>query len=80
MPTTYYYTVNGAIIGQHTAGQGRLDYLTDGLGSVIATVDQTLTAHSTARYKPSGAVLASTGTQLDFGWAGRFGFKRTSTP
>ena len=27
MATTYYYTVNSEIIGEHTAGQSRLDYL-----------------------------------------------------
>jgi hypothetical protein len=40
MPTTYFYTVDSEIIGEHTAGQSRIDYLTDALGSIVATVDQ----------------------------------------
>jgi len=77
MAVTNYYTVNNEIIGEHTVGQSRLDYLTDGLGSVIATVDQTLTTKSTARYKPYGADLATTGTQASFGWVGASGYRRT---
>ena len=77
MPTTYYYTVNDEIIGEHTVGQSRLDYLTDALGSVVATIDQTLTTKSTARYKPYGADLASTGTQPINAWVGKWGYRRT---
>jgi len=81
MSTTYYYTVDNEIIGEHTLGQSRLDYLTDGLGSVVATVDQTLTVKSTARYKPYGADLAMTGTQPSYGWAGSSGrYRRTGRP
>ena len=80
MPITNYYCVNGAIIGEHTVGQSRLDYVTDVLGSVIATVDQTLTVQGTARYKPSGAVLVSTGTQPAFGFTGSTGSRRTGLP
>jgi len=80
MPVTNYYTVQGEIIGEHTAGQSRLDYLTDGLGSVIATVDQTLTVKSTARYKPYGADLETTATQPAFGCVGKPGFRRTGRP
>ncbi len=39
MPVTNYYTVNGEIIGERTAGSPRVDYLTDALGSVTATVN-----------------------------------------
>ena len=80
MAVTNYYTVNGEIIAEHTAGQSRLDYVTDGIGSVIATVDQTLTVKSTARYKPYGAVLSETGTQPMYGWVGAPGYRRTSLP
>jgi len=80
MPTTNYYTVNGEIIGEHTTGQSGLDYVPDGLGSVVATVDQNLTAQSTARYKPSGAILASTGPQPAFGWIGTLGSRTSATP
>jgi len=80
MAVTNYYTVNGEIIGEHTVGQSRLDYLTDALGSVVATVDQTLTTKSAARYKPYGADLATTGTQASFGWVGCPGYRRTGRP
>ena len=80
MPVTNYYSVNGEIIAEHTAGQSRLDYVTDGLGSVVATVDQTLTVQSTARYKPFGASLTTTGAQMKFGWVGSEGYRGTGLP
>ena len=80
MPVTNYHSVNGVIIAEHTTGQSRLDYVTDALGSVITTVDQTLTVKSTARYKPYGATLAQTGTQPMYGWVGSPGYRRTSLP
>ena len=80
MAVTNYYTANGVIIAEHTTGQSRLDYVTDALGSVIATVDQTLTVKSTARYKPYGAVLSETGTQPMYGWVGSPGCRRTGLP
>ena len=80
MPVTNYHSVNGVIIAEHTTGQSRLDYVTDALGSVIATVDQTLTVQSTARYKPYGAVLSETGTQPLNGWVGSLGYRRTGLP
>jgi len=80
MATTYYYTVNRKIIGEHTTGQSRLDYIPDALGSVIATMDQTLTVKSTARFKPYGADLATTGTTPYYGFAGNIGSRRTSRP
>jgi len=80
MAVTNYYTVNDEIIGEHAVGQSRLDYLTDGLGGVVGTLDQTLTAQCTARYKPYGADLATTGTQSAFGYVGGFGYRRTGRP
>ena len=81
MGTTYYYTVNEEIIGEHTIGQSRLDYIPDALGSVVATVDQTLTVKSTARFKPYGADLATTGTQPMYGWVGVSGsYRKTGRP
>jgi RHS repeat-associated protein len=77
MPVTNYYSAFGEIIGERKTGQSRLDYVTDALGSVIATVDQTLTVKSTARYKPYGADLATTGSQVAFGWVGAPGYRRT---
>ena len=70
MPVTNYYTVNGEIIGERTAGSPRVDYLTDALSSVAATVNQSAQVVNTYRYKPYGALLAKTGTGPDpaFGW------------
>ncbi len=80
MPVTNYYTVQGEIIGERTVGQSRLDYIPDALGSVVATVDQTLTVKITARYKPYGADLATTGTTTKLGWFGEFGFRTQPSP
>jgi len=81
MATTYYYTVNSEIVGEHTAGQSRLDYLHDALGSVVAIVDQTPTVKATARYKPYGSDLATTGTVPSPGWVGcTGGYMRTGRP
>lgn len=78
MATTYYHTVNGKIRGQTTAGV-RTDYLTDALGSVVATVDSSAAVVNTYRYKPSGERLAKTGVGADprFGWTGDTGSRRT---
>ena len=80
MPVTNYYSANGVMIAEHTTGQSRLDYVNDALGSVISTVDQTLTVKSTAKYKPYGAVLSETGTQPMYGWVGSPGYRRTGLP
>ena len=77
MGTTYYHTANNEMIGEHTLGQSRIDYLTDSLGSIVTTVDQSLTVVSTARYKPYGADLATTGTMPSFGYVGSPGYRRT---
>ena len=80
MATTYYYTVDSEIIGEHTTGQSRIDYLTDALGSVVSTVDQSQTVTSTARYKPYGDDLAVTGSRPVYGWNGMSGYRRTGRP
>jgi len=78
MPVTNYLTVNGEIIGESTGGV-RTDYLTDALGSVTATVDQSASVVDTYRYKPYGELLAKTGTGSDpqFGWVGSAGYAQT---
>ncbi len=78
MATTYYHTVEGRIRGQSTAGV-RTDYLTDALGSVVATVNSTAAVVNTYRYKPYGERLAKTGVGADprFGWTGDTGSRRT---
>jgi hypothetical protein len=74
-----YYTVNGEIIGEQTTGQERIDYLTDALGSVTTTLDQSQKVVNTYAYKPSGAELSKTGTASDpaYLWAGAAGFRQT---
>lgn len=64
MPTTNYHTVNGEIIGESTGGV-LTNYLSDGLGSVVATVNSAATVVNTYAYKPSGARLAKTGAGAD---------------
>jgi len=78
MPVTNYLTVKGEIIGETTGGV-RTDYLTDALGSVMATVDQSASVVNTYRYKPYGELLAKTGTGSDpiFGWVGSQGYAQT---
>jgi len=78
MPVTNYLTVKGEIIGEATGGV-RTDYLTDALGSVTATVDQSASVVNTYRYKPYGELLAKTGSGSDpqFGWVGSAGYAGT---
>jgi RHS repeat-associated protein len=78
MPVTNYYTVNGAIIGESTAGV-RTDYMVDALGSVTGTVNQSGQVMNTYRYKPYGALLAKTGTGTDpkMQWVGSLGYRET---
>src|ERR1043165_962069 len=80
MAVTNYYTVNGQIIGEKTAGGSRVDYLTDALGSVIGTVNQSAQVVNTYRYKPYGAQLAKTGVGADpaFQWVGDLGYRPTA--
>lgn len=78
MPTTYYFTVDGEIIGQETGGT-YTDYLTDALGSVTATVNSSPAVVNTYRHKPYGAQLAKTGAGADpiFRWNGSWGYVST---
>src|SRR5277367_4808495 len=81
LSVTNYYSVRGEIIGEHTTGQTRLDYVTDALGSVISTIDQIPNVNSTARFKPYGADLSTTGTTPFYGWVGSIGhYRRTGRP
>jgi len=72
--TTYYNTVQGRIISQHTGGV-ETSFLTDALGSVTATVDQNATIVNQYRYKPYGERLLKTGVGADprFQWLGSAG-------
>jgi len=79
MPVTNYYTVNGEIIGEQTTGQERIDYLTDPLGNVTATIDQNAKVLNRYTYKPFGEVLSKEGTAPDpkFLWVGAHGYRST---
>ncbi len=72
-----YFTVQGEIIGEKASGGSRVDYLTDALGSVTATVDQNAQVINNYRYKPYGAQLAKTGAGADprFRWVGGRGYR-----
>ena len=59
-----YHTVNGMLIGETSNGVRR-GYLSDALGSVVATVDFNGAVENTYRYKPGGALLAKTGIAED---------------
>lgn len=78
MATTYYHTVNGKIRGQTTAGV-RTDYLTDALGSVVATVDSSAAVVNTYRYTPYGSILSKSGSGSDPKpmWLGSLGARAT---
>jgi hypothetical protein len=79
MSVTNYYTVNSEIIGEKSVGGARIDYLTDALGSVVATVDQSAQVVNTYRYKPYGGQLSKTGAAADpaFRWVGQQGYRQT---
>ncbi len=76
MPVTNYDTLHGEIIAEYTDGV-QLDYLKDALGSVTAWVDQNCNIVATARYKPFGDILVSTGTLGRFTWVGTLGYRAT---
>jgi len=79
MAVTNYYAVNGELLGEKTVGNSRLDYLTDALGSVTATLNQSAQVVNTYRYKPYGTQLAKTGTGVDpaYTWVGTQGYRQT---
>jgi RHS repeat-associated protein len=72
--------MDGEITGEETGGV-RTDYLTDAIGSVTATVDQTGTVQNTYRYKPYGQSLAKTGSAPDpaFLWIGSYSYRKQET-
>ena len=80
MAVTNYYAVNAELLGEKTVGSSRIDYLTDALGSVTATLNQSAQVVNTYRYKPYGTQLAKTGTGADpaFTWVGSQGYRQTS--
>ena len=81
MGTTSYHTVNGQIVGQTKDGV-RTHFLTDALGSVTTTLDDSGAVQNTYRHKPFGGLLAKTGAAADprFLWVGAFGYRQGSAP
>jgi RHS repeat-associated protein len=71
------YSVGGEILGEKSGGV-RTDYLTDALGSVTATVDQTGNVVNQYTYKPYGGLLAKTGAGADpsYQWVGSLGYRQ----
>src|ERR1051326_829680 len=80
MAVTKYYTLNGEIVGEKTGAGARVDYLTDALGSVVGTVNQSAQVVNTYRFKPYGAQLAKTGVGADpaFRLVGGLGYQTTA--
>lgn len=78
MAVTNYYNFAGLILAEATLGV-RTDYLSDSLGSVVATVDNSSSIVNTYRYKPYGLLLAKTGAASDpaFRWVGTEGYRQT---
>lgn len=74
-----YYTVGGKIVGQRSSGS-RIDFLTDALGSTIATCSSTGQLVNTYRYRPYGSQLAKSGSSPDphLMWVGSLGYRLRS--
>lgn len=76
---TSYYSVYGRVLGHRNSG-GRTDYLSDALGNVVATIDNTGGQHNSYRYKPYGRTLAKVGSAPDsrYLWVGSWGYSTSS--
>ena len=65
MGVTNYYWAGDMLLGE-SGPNGKVDYLTDALGSVTTTVNGTGAVLNEYRYKPYGAQLSKTGTAARF--------------
>jgi hypothetical protein len=74
MPVTSFYKVGSRMVGEQTDGGTRINYVTDALGSIVQAIDENRNTTYTARYKPFGDVLSSTGTAPAFTWVGSLGY------
>ncbi|RYG33369.1 hypothetical protein EON81_18330 [bacterium] len=79
MPVINDHTVDELMLGQTDASGVQRDYLFDGLGSVVGTVDQTAALRNTYRYKPYGAFLVQLGPdpEPDYAWTGESGSRKS---
>lgn len=73
MATTYYHSTNSVLRGETTSGTS-IDYMTDGVSSVIGTVDQTQAVTATFRFNPYGSRLSKVG----MGFSPRFGWRSSA--
>ena len=78
MARTYYDTINGGVVGEHTGG-ARTEYVADVLGSVVATHNAGAMIVNSYRYKPYGTQLSKNGLGTDpkFQFAGNSGSRQT---
>ena len=78
MTTTYYYSVNGQIQGQHVLGDAEgKDYLLDASGNLVG-VYQGDYLKADAAYDPFGNILDSWNISFyNFTWAGGHGYRQT---
>jgi|GEM_PF-5526627 len=76
MGVTNYFSANGVLLGED-GPNGKVDYLTDALGSVVTTANQSGTLLNEYRYKPYGAMLSKSGSATDpeFLWVGTQGYR-----
>ena len=75
MSVVNYHTVEGFLLGETSAAGARRDYLTDSVGSVVSTVDQSAVIKNTYRYKPYGGFLLQVSPEVGprFCWTGETG-------
>lgn len=81
MGVTNYFSANGILLGED-GPNGKVDYLTDALGSVVTTVDRRGQVLDSFRYTPSGNQLSKTGSTSNpsFTWVGSRGYRQTGLP
>lgn len=72
-----YINAGGEIFGEVSGGT-RKNYARDALGSVVAVTDAANNKVYSARYKPYGSTLTSTGTEPSFTWAGSLGYLKAA--
>ncbi len=77
MSLKYYHTVQGALIGETSATLARTDYVSDALGSTVATMDSSAAVTNLYRYSPYGLTTKVSGVGADpvFGWCGSLGYR-----
>ena len=77
MATTFYYTIQGSLVGESVDGT-LTSYILDQIGSVVATASNSA-IQNTYKFGPFGAVLSKIGSNPDpyFLWNGSNGYRTT---